>query len=326
LPTILWEARKVDLVVFHNSRNAGLAVLLKYLFPRKRVLVCIDNIERELARAQAHSQTGLKRIVSLVDAALLKGIEPLGAFCTDGCSFITARDKAYFVDRFPVRQLRNARITPCALPDGQLQPPVPRDRVSPTRLLFTGSFWFRPNRDALKRLIALTKLLPAGFEVTVAGRALGAYPADARPPMFRFITDPSTHAMEELFRTTDIFVCPVALGSGMKTKIAEALSYGLPVVASEQSAIGYEAMLGSEALRIYGSIEEGARQIVEVRDLLCSDAKPSIQETAWGGFLCHYGYNANAKNFQEWVLLTEDERSRPAAGDGRFGSPVDKDR
>jgi len=304
LPKIIWEARRAKLIVFHNSRNAGLAVLLKCLFPHKPVLLCFDNIERNLAQAQAGSQRGLKRLVSLIDAALLRWVEPWGAFRTDGCSFITTQEKAYFGKLSPERLAWNARITPCALPDGQPKPLVRRDQVAPARLLFTGSFWFQPNRDALNRLIALVKLLPPGFEVTVAGQALDTCWPDSPPPQFHCVQNPSTQEMEGLFREADIFVCPVVIGSGMKTKIAEALAYGLPVVASEESAIGYEAMRGSEVLRVYGSLEEGARQLVELRDVLRSETKLGIQEEAQAGFICHYGYTANAKSFQEWVWHT----------------------
>jgi len=46
--------------------------------------------------------------------------------------------------------------------------------------------------------------------------------------------------MTFLMLNSDIFISPVFQGSGMKTKVLDAISYGLPVLASEHSLIGYE--------------------------------------------------------------------------------------
>jgi glycosyltransferase involved in cell wall biosynthesis len=37
-----------------------------------------------------------------------------------------------------------------------------------------------------------------------------------------------------------LFICPVVLGSGVKIKVVEALSYGMPVALSEPSRAGVE--------------------------------------------------------------------------------------
>ena len=46
--------------------------------------------------------------------------------------------------------------------------------------------------------------------------------------------------MEVYFRKADIYIATVFDGAGMKVKVAEALSYGLPVIGTPHSFIGYE--------------------------------------------------------------------------------------
>lgn len=52
--------------------------------------------------------------------------------------------------------------------------------------------------------------------------------------------------MSYLLSACDVFYSPIVLGSGMKTKIAEALSYGLYIYATEHSLIGYDEIINNK--------------------------------------------------------------------------------
>ena len=46
--------------------------------------------------------------------------------------------------------------------------------------------------------------------------------------------------MTEYFLNADCYIAPIFDGAGMKVKVAEALSYGLPVIGTTHAFIGYE--------------------------------------------------------------------------------------
>ena len=53
--------------------------------------------------------------------------------------------------------------------------------------------------------------------------------------------------MEPYFREADLYIAPVFDGAGMKVKVAEAMSYGLPVIGTEHAFIGYD-ITGTDGL------------------------------------------------------------------------------
>ncbi|WP_157918391.1 glycosyltransferase family 4 protein [Escherichia coli] len=117
-------------------------------------------------------------------------------------------------------------------------------------VLFTGSFDFYPNQHAFMRLINLANA-NVNTKFVAAGRYLSKYieRGQIKLPSNMFIfSDISSDDMELLYRKAILFICPVSYGSGMKTKIAEALSYDLYVIADERSTFGYQAAVTNRVL------------------------------------------------------------------------------
>lgn len=49
---------------------------------------------------------------------------------------------------------------------------------------------------------------------------------------------------EDVVNNKSIFISPIKIGAGMKVKVAEALSMGLPIIASKETLVGYEEIYG----------------------------------------------------------------------------------
>ncbi|MCA1619478.1 MAG: glycosyltransferase [Acidobacteria bacterium] len=117
-------------------------------------------------------------------------------------------------------------------------------------LLFVGNFSHRPNGDAVRffarevlplvreslpevELLVVGDNAPAGLGGEGAGgvRVLGYVPEIA-----------------PLFEGARVFVAPMRFGAGMKGKVGDALSYGLPVVTTNVGAEGMSLRDGEEAL------------------------------------------------------------------------------
>lgn len=106
--------------------------------------------------------------------------------------------------------------------------------------LITGSLWFGPNSDATKWF--LNEVYPRVADIcnlTIAG----FHPDEKLKHMcheksVNLIDSPE--AMRPYFESADMVLAPIFDGGGMKVKVAEAMSYGLPVVTTDHGNIGYD--------------------------------------------------------------------------------------
>ena len=107
-------------------------------------------------------------------------------------------------------------------------------------LFFAGNFAHRPNADGVKYFLEyvfplLTKALP-DVEFHVAG--------SSPPPDIQALASNQVHVMgfvpdiEPFFTNSRVFVAPLRFGAGVKGKIGDALSHGLPVVTTSIGAKG----------------------------------------------------------------------------------------
>jgi GT2 family glycosyltransferase/glycosyltransferase involved in cell wall biosynthesis len=117
-------------------------------------------------------------------------------------------------------------------------------------LLFLGNLAHRPNADAVhhficdifplvKRALPDVKLLVVGDNVTPE---IAAY-ASADVQVLGYVPD-----VEPLFDNCRLMVVPLRYGAGIKGKLGEALSYGLPVVTTSTGAESFGLTGGVEAL------------------------------------------------------------------------------
>jgi GT2 family glycosyltransferase len=133
-----------------------------------------------------------------------------------------------------------------------IHPLRPRGRNFAERahLLFIGNFAHRPNADAVhhfvrdifphvKRELPGVKLHVVGDNVTPE---IAAY-ASADVEVLGYVPD-----VEPLYRDCRLMVVPVRYGAGVKGKLGESLSYGLPVVTTSTGAEGFGLTDGAEAL------------------------------------------------------------------------------
>ena len=138
-----------------------------------------------------------------------------------------------------------------------------------TLLLFNGIFGYAPNDEALT--VLMEKIYPAllqsdpDFYLIVCGRNIpAAYQNRQTESMavMGFVPD-----ILEVFQAAEIFLNPIWLGGGIKTKLVEALAGGAAAVSFESGAIGVDPALLSGKLKTVpdGDITGFAKAIAAVR-------------------------------------------------------------
>lgn len=132
-------------------------------------------------------------------------------------------------------------------------------------LLFIASFLHPPNEDAMlhfvteilpliKAEISDIKLYVVGNEPTEAVRALASE---------EIIITGFVHDVAPYFERCRVFVSPLRYGAGVKGKIGQSLSHGLPVVTTSIGSEGMDLIPGTHAL-VADTPEGFAREVVRL--------------------------------------------------------------
>ncbi len=132
-------------------------------------------------------------------------------------------------------------------------------------LMFIGGFRHPPNGDAMTSFVKETlPLIRSGIgdvEFLIVGNAP---PAEVRAlSTERTVVTGYVPDTTPYFAKSRVFVCPLRYGSGMKGKIGEALSHGVPVVTTSIGAEGMELVHGETAL-IHDDPSEFAAAVVRL--------------------------------------------------------------
>jgi glycosyltransferase involved in cell wall biosynthesis len=123
--------------------------------------------------------------------------------------------------------------------------------------IITGSLSFPQSdiciRDFLEKYLHVIGSKISNFKVLIAG-------SNPRDKLIRMadsanevliIRNPEN--MDGLLKDSDIYLCPVSMGSGIKLRIMDGLKYGLPVIAHEDSVNGYETFVENGIMFSYNS-------------------------------------------------------------------------
>ncbi|MFO3905288.1 glycosyltransferase [Enterobacter hormaechei] len=232
--------RGYDVIAFHNSRLGVIICFLKFLFPNKKILLFTDNFEYDLLKQKK------KTLTSFIEKYLVKFNEALALKNADFISYITEHDKKN-IDSYYRIEKANHLITPVIFDKSELQGMMSTEFAiklqgiktdKRRKLIFTGSFDFFPNIDSAKKILFKAHEYPEILFI-LAGRKINSleFPDMSNVLLFDSLNNDE---MAALLSESDVFYSPLVMGSGMKTKVAEALSHGLYIYASEHTMIGYE--------------------------------------------------------------------------------------
>ena len=107
----------------------------------------------------------------------------------------------------------------------------------------------------------LYPVLPPNIDVVITGQRPPEGFAKRLKAYARVTLVPDPDDILDVVRRADIFVCPTRLGGGMKLRIIDGLTQGLPVVAHRVSARGYTVFERRGMLRTYDTPATFARAV-----------------------------------------------------------------
>jgi glycosyltransferase involved in cell wall biosynthesis len=233
-------------------------------------LLSRPEVASALLRSVKRAAPGIKTIYDTVDIAFLrlereyqltgsdevartarryKKLETRLARECDQVWCVTADDRATLAHEVP-----SARFN--IIPN--IHPLQDRGKIFAERqgLVFIGNFLHRPNTDAIHYFMQeiyplVREAIPAVTLFIVGEHALPelAVYASSEVTITGYVAD-----VDPIFQSCRVFIAPLRFGAGMKGKVGQALSYGLPVITTPIGAEGMNLENGSEAI-----IADGAR-------------------------------------------------------------------
>lgn len=296
-----------------QPENYDAAVLdftkLNYVLPNLSelpLLVRVHNVEQDYSRNQYHHH---KTPITFLDARFSGPRERQIVRRADRLLVLTEKDRARLCSLYQIAPQKTQLLPVCL--------PAPEDVSScaaaiaktgtvsdisaskaPLRLLITGSLWYGSNYEGI--LWFLKEVYPklsCPVQLCIAGARPNpelreSVQSDAR---IKLIDTPPD--MAPYFRDADLFLAPVFDGAGMKVKVAEAFSYGLPVVGTHHAFEGYDIIPGRHGW--FADDKEAFRTAIEAF-FSCPKLEQMAMKTAVHTlFMRRYSISCSAEIFRE---------------------------
>lgn len=232
------------IVLSRGPVAATYAFSLTKAFPE--VPLIFDTVDLHYLREERESEL-LNGTIGAAHARYMRDLEHAIASVSDVTVVVSAVERQILARDMP--------DVPVALVSNvHAMPPSPAPVEGRHGMLFVGSFLHQPNVDAM--LGYLQDIHPhvvkelGSYPLTIVGR-------DAPPELVNAVEglgDPSVHLagwvedLAPLYQSARLAIAPLRFGAGVKGKIGEALSWGVPTVMTSVGAEGMRIVDGETAL------------------------------------------------------------------------------
>lgn len=223
------EQEKPRTIWFNQSLTGAAVRAVKRRFPQVKTYVYFHNCEAEFYKARVGTEGGWR---SRLYYLIARRAEGLSVRWSDVLVTLNRRDSEALRKNYG----RPADyICPTTFDDRGAVAYEPS--AGELRLLFVGSDFFA-NVEGVGWFVE--RVMPSLGEtrLSVVGKGLERYRSRWAAGNVEVVG--TVESLREWYGKADLVVSPIFSGSGMKTKTAEALMYGVPVVATTEAFEGYE--------------------------------------------------------------------------------------
>jgi hypothetical protein len=270
-------------VLIDGSNLGELSRVLRQFFPSLRLICFFHNVEVDFFWGAFRAKPSLRSFVILC------------------CNFLAERKAVRYCDtlialtKFDSYRLgrlygrRSSYIVPLALRD-EFDFDVVEAQNQESAMLFVGGNFYA-NRLGLEWFIE--HVMP-NVEITllIVGKGMESIgKSQSLPSNVRVIGE--VDDLGTWYRKARFVIAPIFDGSGMKTKVAEALMYGKRIVGTAQAFAGYEA-----ALPAAGWICNNSSEFIKVIQAAHLADFPAMDPSLRRLYLDHYSLEAATRHFE----------------------------
>jgi len=273
----------ISTVLIDGSNLGKLATDLKLFNPKLRVICFFHNVEARFFWGAVRSRPSLRALAIFICNYLA---ERKAVKNSDVIITLTRADseELYRWYRRP-----SSYIVPLALRD-QVKPNMECIEGLEDAMLFVGGNFYA-NRSGIEWFIRHVMPFVKG-KLFVVGQGMEViHKTNSLPDRVEVVG--GVDDLGKWYRRARFAVAPIFDGSGMKTKVAEALMHGKRIVGTPAAFVGYEAVLPSAGWICRDSSEFiKAIQAAQLTDL------PAVDSSLRQLYLDHYSLEAATKHFE----------------------------
>ncbi len=297
-----------DFVHVDHSHMGAYGLALKQQRPEARVFLRAHNVEYVIwERLQATATNPINGAFYRDQAMMVRAYERRLFSSLDGVVPLTAVDAERVSSAAP-----SARVY--TMPAGcELQESVQlRDRITDDpRLCFVGLLDWIANRDGIVWFIEhvwpLVRSRWPRARLDVIGRATA--PIRQLSQTEGVVYHGFVERLETVLSTADCAVVPLRIGGGMRLKILDFLSRGVPVISSSVGAEGIPATWGGK--EVFKTADSPADFVRELAELCGSgDLRRDLSERGRGFVAAEYDWAVLIDRFCRWVAVQSPARQR----------------
>lgn len=231
---------KPDVIVLGRSRLGFIAKDAKKRFPTCRIITNVDNVELDYVDAYFANAKGKvgNAVIQLERKCVIRDEKDAIQY-SDKLIYLTARNAERYKSIYEFQD-KKPEILPICINETKNLHIVSKSKT----VVFIGSLDYAANIQAALMLIN-NIWVPhfknnANIRLIIAGRNPNQQIVeDARQcNNISILGDFSSE--EEIIPIHSLMVAPIISGAGMKVKVAETLSMGLMILASDEALVGYE--------------------------------------------------------------------------------------
>lgn len=275
-----WEKHKDKIMAYHadvlflgRTRLGFIAKELKKIQPEIKIITFVDNIEYDYVDSYFALERGIKgKILKKIEKQVVKTDEGDAVKYSDRLIYLTHRDIKRCKELYHNTESYGYILPICLEHTRNLTLKTSKKTVA-----FIGSLSYGANVSAVKMLIKQVWLpnfaKNEDFQLIIAG----GNPADEiyywtkLASNIRLVAD--FNEPEDFLPQNSLMVAPIPTGAGMKVKVAETLSMGLPIAGSDEALVGYEDAIGDDKLGGIRRANTAAKFTQIIREFLEMDER-----------------------------------------------------
>ena len=232
-------AYKPDILYLGRSRFGFMAKRIKKLLPKCRVITNIDNVEIDYVDGYFSLKKGLaNKLYRLLETWVVKQDEAQAIKYSDILIYLTQRNVLRVEEVY-----KHHEDSPIIIPICLKEEILLRKTSDKKTVVFVGSLDYAANVLAVQRILELWKnnyLLNNNIQLIIAGRNPNKELAEHISSMTNVTLIQNFESLSAIIPKNSLMLAPIEKGAGMKVKVAETLSMGLMIAASDEALVGYE--------------------------------------------------------------------------------------
>lgn len=252
-----WEKHKDKIMAYHadvlflgRTRLGFIAKELKKVQPEIKIITFVDNVEYDYVDSYFALKKGIKgKILKTIEKYVVRNDEGDAVKYSDRLVYLTHRDVKRCKELYHYNDPCEYILPICLEHTRNL-----KIKTSKKTVAFIGSLGYGANVSAVEMLIKRVWLPNFAqnddFQLIIAG----GNPIDEiyrwtkLAPNIRLVAN--FNEPEDFLPQNSLMVAPIPTGAGMKVKVAETLSMGLPIAGSDEALVGYEEAIKDD--KLYG--------------------------------------------------------------------------